>query len=85
MEAWYQINKDVEYSTYFNFFLENQIIVSKSGKNYSFNSRLEKKCFMVKTEITSNGTMDNEIIKHYCRVIHNEILNGKHGTGILID
>ena len=30
-KQWYRINEDVEYSTHFKFFLDNQINIVKSG------------------------------------------------------
>ena len=50
---WYQLeqkNKQgniVEYSTDFEFFLKNQILVVKSGVKYKFQSRLESKVFAI--------------------------------------
>jgi hypothetical protein len=51
---WIKI-RGVEYSTNFNFFLENQIFIAKSGLNYRFASRIEKYNFytiLVLNELT---------------------------------
>lgn len=55
IKPWYKIKEGVEYSTDFNFFLENQIFVSVDGNKYSFNSRLQSQTFAVKQATYSDG------------------------------
>lgn len=88
---WYRLNQKnkegdvVEYSTDFKFFTENQIRVVKSGKRYTFCSRLESKCFLEKIAHNRTGELDDADMTHYTRLIHKEILNGKHGKGELVN
>lgn len=84
-KEWYRINEDVEYSTSFKFFSENQIRIVRSGTRYNFYSRLESKSFLKIICPYSNGEYcDADIIGIYIG-IHNEILAGKHGKGELVD
>lgn len=82
--TWYHINKDVEYSTDFDWFTKNQINLVKSGNKYTFCSRLESKVFKIKNAIFGNYELtDDEIIKTW-KKIHQEILEGKHGKGKIV-
>lgn len=90
---WFRLNRKakdgslIEYSTDFNFFLENQIFVSKSGAKYSFNSRLESFTFLTKTAIlrTANDYNFSETeINELCKSIHYNLINGNYGEGEII-
>jgi hypothetical protein len=84
-KPWFKINKDVEYSTNYNFFKENQVFISKTGKNHSFCSRLEAKVFKKKIAVTKSGQIENVELENELRIIHGEILAGKHGEGKFVD
>lgn len=75
----------VEYSTDFDFFISNQIWVSKSGITYHFNSKLEPKNFKMIRNVFGDHTLTDDDIKAHCQLIHNEILLGKHGVGKLVN
>ena len=90
-KAWFRLNavnttKDViEYSTDYKFFRENQILLWKSGKRYTFTSCLEAKTFKTTLAYVSSGELSNVEIECICRSIHKEILNGQHGQGTFVD
>lgn len=87
---WFRLDKKnengdvVEYSTDFKFFTENQLRIIKSGKNYSFCSRLESKCFLKTVAYNRTGELYEVDIQHHTHLIHKEILEGKHGAGVLL-
>ena len=85
---WYRLNKkpDVEYSTDYDFFKQNQILIVKSGSKYQFQSRIESKVFHFQTAILRqfNNFSDTDI-EGIIKQIHTEILAGKHGEGSLVD
>ena len=84
-KEWFRINKDVEYSTNFKFFSENQVRIVKSGNKYKYCSRLESKCFKIDSAIFGNNEFsDSHLIKEF-KIIHKEILAGKHGKGELVN
>ncbi|HEY4755783.1 MAG TPA: hypothetical protein VIH28_07000 [Ignavibacteriaceae bacterium] len=83
-KQWYRINEDVEYSTHFKFFLDNQINIVKSGTIHKFISRLESKLFLRITCPYSSGDYPQGDILAFCSKIHTEILTGKHGEGELV-
>lgn len=62
-KPWYKIKKDVEYSTDFDFFFENQICIAQRGSRYSFYSRLENKTFLIKYSISSDTRLTTETRK----------------------
>ena len=82
-KQWYQLSNGAEYSKDFKFFVENQIFVSRSGKQHSFCSRLEKKIFKIVTAGNKSGIMTDSDIELTCKVIHQQILQGKYGKGVL--
>jgi hypothetical protein len=84
---WYRLKNDghIEYSTDFNFFRENQIRIVKTGTKYQYCSRLESKTFHTETAYNRVGELDNADIEHRIKIIHTEILSGKHGEGDLVD
>lgn len=84
-KPWFRINKDVEYSTDFDFFLKNQIRIIRSGTRHSFCSALEAKKFKEKTAFNSKGIIDEAELKNDCLLIHQEILSGKHGVGEFVE
>jgi len=84
-KPWFRINKDVEYSTDFKFFSENQIRVIRTGTKHSFCSRLEAKKFSEKRAFNREGTLDDVNIIGETKKIHQEILAGQHGTGEFVD
>lgn len=79
-KAWFRINKNVEYSTDYNFFLEHQITIVKSGKVHQFNSRLEAKQFKKIISPYKDGSLTDAETESYLRTIHREILAGEHHT-----
>lgn len=83
--TWYRISKNVEYSTDFDFFFKNQILVVRSNITYSFCSRLESKIFETKKAIFGNHELSDEEVKETCKKIHQEILDGKHGKGKIVN
>jgi hypothetical protein len=71
---WIKI-RGVEYSTNFNFFLENQIVIAKSGLNYRFASRIENYNFytvLVLNELTK------EQEKEICHKVFISLKNGNY-------
>ncbi len=88
---WFKLNhknKDgdiVEYSTDFEFFIKNQLIVWRSGTRHSFTSGLESKTFMTQRAYNQQGTFDKCDLIEFAKQIHKEILQGKHGSGQLVD
>lgn len=84
-KSWFRINKDIEYSTDFKFFSENQIRIVRTGTKHTFCSRLESKTFATKLGFNSKGVLDESDIIHQTMLIHKEILAGKHGTGTFVD
>jgi len=75
----------VEYSTDFDFFLRNQIAVSKSNLKYNFHSMLEAKSFSLTANVFGNREFSNEQIIERCKEIHVKLLSGEYGQGELID
>lgn len=70
-------NDSVEYAKDFNFFIKNQIGVSKSKENgYSFYSKLEKRLFKMHE---SNEELSQEQIVKICKQIHNALMKGAYG------
>ncbi len=84
-KEWFRINKNVEYSTSFKFFRENQIYIIKSGTRHKFCSRLESKVFLEKICPYFTGDYPESDIFVMTMKIHNEILAGKHGKGKFVD
>lgn len=90
-KKWFRMNEpvkakdDVEYSTDFKFFVENQIRVVRSGTKHSFCSNLEAKTFQVKFAVNREGRLDEADIMHTIKLIHQEILAGKHGAGEFVN
>jgi len=85
IKPWFRINKDVEYSTDFKFFSENQIRIVRRGTRHSFCSRLEAKTFGVKLAFNYEGTLEGADLIVISQKIHQEILEGKHGEGKFVD
>lgn len=86
-KSWFRLtsNKDIEYSTDFDFFLKNQIAVSKRGFTYNFHSLLEAKSFFItKAVLRTNYEFSDSEIKDKCKEIHNKILQGEFGEGKLV-
>ena len=84
-DKWYKIKDGVEYSTNLDFFVKNQIVVIQSGHSYKFCSALESKCFKFLTVIFHYREFSGSDIRKICVKIHKEILEGKYGSGTLID
>ena len=89
---WYQLdvkNKQgdiVEYSTDFDFFLKNQIVIVKSGCRYKFQSRIESKIFRDDSAILrQNYEFTDTDTTNICLDIHKQILNGEFGKGKLVN
>jgi hypothetical protein len=82
---WYKINKDVEYSTSFKFFSENQLRIVRTGTRHNFCSRLESKSFLETICLYKGGEYCDADIMAMSMKIHKEILAGKHGKGELVD
>lgn len=85
-KAWFHVNKDVEYSTDFNFFCQHQARLVKSGTQYTFCSRLESKCFKLEKALFGNHEFSDKQINDKWKEIHAEIIAGKHHPhGKLVD
>jgi len=82
--TWYHINKNIEYSTDFDWFAKNQARLVRSGNKYTFCSRLEKKCFKIERAILGNYEFSDSKIISTWKEIHQEILEGKHGNGKIV-
>lgn len=83
-KQWFLI-RGVEYSTDFKFFLENQILTSKSSETFGqlkFCSRLESFVFGFIDVKFENDEIE---IKSMCRSIHTKLLSGVFGEGVLVD
>ena len=72
---WYKL-RGVEYSTDFNFFKENQIVIVSSRGEDHYNSRLESFVFLIDV---SND--DLEKMKMNLQKIHSNLLQGVYGNG----
>lgn len=81
---WYRISKNVEYSTDFDWFIKHQASVVKSGRNYTFHSRIERKVFKIKNAIFGNYEFSPSELDETWKEIHKEILEGKHGKGEIV-
>lgn len=89
---WYRLkNKNrqgevVEYSTDFNFFVEHQVMITKSGGRHQIQSRLESKVFRHEVAVLrqTHDFSPKETLD-MIRLIHQEILEGKHGQGELVN
>lgn len=75
---WFRITKDVEYSTDFEFFKGNQIMVARTGKVHNFCSRIEGKSFKKFVSPYKDGDLTPTEKDQLIRSIHSDILNGKH-------
>lgn len=90
-QKWFRIdeplktNDEVEYSTDYKFFAKHQIRVVRSGIQHSFCSNLEAKTFRIVKAVNREGKMSEAEIETLGRLIHQEILAGKHGSGKLVD
>ena len=83
--TWYRINKDVEYSTDFDWFLKHQALIAKSGNEYIFCSRLESKVFKIKIAISGGYELSDSKKIETWKEVHKEILEGKHGIGRIVN
>ena len=81
IKPWYKIKDEVEYSTDFKFFSENQIRIVRTGTKHNFCSRLEAKSFKTILAYNRKGELDAADITHITHLIHKEILSGKHHEG----
>jgi len=85
-KPWFKL-RGVEYSTKFEFFLENQIAIGRSnGNDVTYFSRLEKQNFFSEKELGFYGQelkITDKIAK--CKEIHKELLSGKFGKGQFIN
>ena len=90
-KKWFRIdepsktNDEVEYAVDYKFFAQHQIRVVRSGVQHSFCSNLESKTFRVVKAVNREGRMSEVEIEAFSRLIHQEILAGKHGTGKFVD
>lgn len=75
----------VEYSTDFKFFSENQIRIVRTGRRYNLCSRLEAKSFKNVDSFLKSGDFSDTELMHKVREVHQEVLSGKHGEGVLVD
>lgn len=96
MKNWYQISENVEYSTDFNFFIQNQLFFDIQGSRVIFYSRLEYKTFLNESDTfglryykrTANYQVqkkDEDYVLEMAKKIHTQILNGEHGKGKFVD
>lgn len=83
-KPWFRINKDVEYSTSFKFFRENQIRIVNNGTINDFVSRIEAKKFHTVKSVFRNGEVPQPDADLMLMIIHKEILAGKHGKGTFV-
>ena len=72
---WYKL-RGVEYSTDFNFFKENQIVIVSSGGEDHYNSRLESFVFLIDVRKDDLDKMNLNLQK-----IHSDLLEGFYGDG----
>lgn len=90
-KQWFKISSPIktkgviEYSTDFNFFLNNQIRLVKTGTRHTFCSRLEAKTFKEVTAINKKGEISDFELIQKAKEVHVEILSGKHGQGEFVD
>lgn len=91
MKSWFKL-RSVEYSTDFNFFLKEQIMICKSHLRHEFNSRLESFCFdlhFLKHPVIPltfyEDKMPEKQIYDICKKIHQKLLSGKYGQGEFVN
>lgn len=72
---WYKL-RGVEYSTDFNFFKENQIVIVSSRGEDHYNSRLESFVFLI--DVTKD---DLDKVNMNLHKIHSNLLEGVYGEG----
>ncbi|MDG1950093.1 MAG: hypothetical protein P8J32_04755 [bacterium] len=83
-------NPSVEYSTDFDFFMENQVFTTSINSAYpiiNFNSRLESKWFgRIKNFMLNGcGVITAAEIKAKCKEIHQQLMAGKFGEPTFVD
>lgn len=85
MGKWFHVNKNVEYSTDINFFIENQLFIAgRETKSVIFHSRLESKTFEIKTNVFRS--ISDEEIDNFIKEIHQKLINKfYHKDGKLIN
>ncbi len=79
MKNWYLL-REVEYSTDFEFFIQNQITVVFSRGILNFFSNLE--CFTFKS---FDYDMEDKEVLEMVKIIHQDLLNHKYGKGEFVD
>ena len=85
-KPWFRITKDVEYSTDFEFFKANQIMIVRSGKVHNFCSRIEGKSFLKFVSPYKSGDLTPTEKDQIIRTIQTDILNCKyHSRGKFVD
>lgn len=84
-KQWYKL-RNVEYSTNFNFFLANQVLLCNNEVSSNFNSRLEAFCFLNnKSPFNFSKTYTEDQILEICKSIHKKILAGEFGVGKFVN
>ncbi len=85
-KPWFRITKDIEYSTDFEFFKGNQIMVVRTGKVHNFCSRIEGKSFLKYVSPYKGGDLTPTEKDQIIRSIQADILKGKyHSKGKFVD
>lgn len=84
IKPWYKL-AGVEYSTDFNFFIEEQIVVASDDIKCSFFSRLNGNLFTKLKAVNCFGIEVKHSIAEECKKIHTKLLNGEFGQGEFID
>lgn len=65
--------------------MKNQIMTVTTGKVNTLCSRLEARTFLIKVAHTKTGKLDDYDEEMAFKMIHHEILAGKHGIGNFVD
>ena len=76
---WYKL-RDVEYSTNFKFFKENQIDIVTSGEVMYYSSKLENYIFLIDKRRNDENEIEQRLDK-----IFSDLIYGKHGKGDFVD
>lgn len=76
---WYKINNDVEYSTNFRFFYENQMFTSQEPHEFIIKviSRLDGKVLGIIEANKHNGEIDDFDLTQRLKDIHSNLIEGK--------
>lgn len=73
---WYQITPEVEYSTNFRFFKDNQIFLNQVGRDIKVISRLDGKVLKIIKTDSRYHQINGFELDLSLKVLHTEILQG---------